>query len=166
MTPKGFEPLFTPSGAIKNEGSEQTWRSCIASSSSESDSDRLSRAWSRRIKAHRQDVEVDPQPAAVCIHRDPLDASSHGRLALGKRPLPKGGAEARGEPRRLAHGLGHLGLGERLVLQGLKFGLQVLALFVELGQAPIDELRFGQTGAGLIPKRDRGQAMGIARQVG
>ncbi len=24
MTPKGFEPLFTASGAIKNEGSEQT----------------------------------------------------------------------------------------------------------------------------------------------
>ncbi len=89
-------------------------------------------------------MEVDPQPAVICIHSDPLDASSHRRLALGERPLPKCGAEARGEPRRLAHGLGHLGLGERVVLQGLQLGLQVLAILVELGQAPIDELPIGR----------------------
>jgi hypothetical protein len=34
-------------------------------------------------------VEVDPQPAVICIHRDPLDASSHGRQAIGGRPLAK-----------------------------------------------------------------------------
>jgi len=85
-------------------------------------------------------VEVDPQLAVVCIHRDPLDAPPHGRLALGERPLPKCGAEARGEPRRLSHGLGHLGLGERIMFQGLQLGLQVLACLVELGQAPIDEV--------------------------
>ncbi len=89
-------------------------------------------------------MEVDPQPTVICIHRDPLDASSHGRLALGKRPLPKGGLQAGGEPRRLAHGLGHLGLGERIMFQGLQLGLQVLALLVELGQAPIDKLPIGR----------------------
>ena len=101
-------------------------------------------------------MEVDPQPAVVGVDDDPLDASSHGRLSLGKRPVPKGGPQVGGEPRGVSHGLGHLGLGERIMFQGLQLGLQVLAFLVELGQAPIDKVAVGrrdvvqQVGGGAI----------------